>query len=314
MERFSPTLTADPPEAAFPPDLDPARLDMRDPDPWLALYLDTSIPIDPQAKAALIRCMRSRSRKSLLPFLRPLARTFIVLNTVVRTLLMDRWHSSKVLHRLIVWGLGRFVSPDANFLVVRHFHLGTELLQFVKDNVPGAEAVETTPLRPRTLDDLRDDVFLVHDLNLFNFVIQLGALLRREGRDIVPPERVNYAAITDGPQDIAPMPDGRLNVIDVQSGIEAYTPLYQLFLTDADFWRAANSLQLDETIGIYIAKILGSPYHLFFANNKHPIVPQSTLRAGFRLMLHGLAVEQLHYHLRQRKRAALAHEAAPAVI
>ena len=54
-------------------------------------------------------------------------------------------------------------------------------------------------------------------------------------------------------------------------------------------------------LGLY-GKLLGSPYHLFFVNNRHPIVPLSTLRAGFRLMLHGLSAEQLHYHLRQCKR------------
>ena len=97
---------------------------------------------------------------------------------------------------------------------------------------------------------------------------------------------------------------------NLQTAIEAYTPLYQLFLRNNDFWRAANSLQLDETIGIYVAKLLGSPFHLFFSNNRHPIVPLSTLRAGFRLMLHGLAAEQLHYHLRQWKRGEFDHRRA----
>ncbi len=46
-----------------------------------------------------------------------------------------------------------------------------------------------------------------------------------------------------------------------RSAIELFTPLYQLMLTDNDFWRAANSLQLDETIGIYAATILAAPEH-----------------------------------------------------
>jgi hypothetical protein len=37
-------------------------------------------------------------------------------------------------------------------------------------------------------------------------------------------------------------------------------------------------------------------------NNKHPMVPLSTLSAGFRLMLHGLAAESLHATLREFKR------------
>ncbi|KAG1472018.1 hypothetical protein G6F54_014463 [Rhizopus delemar] len=74
-------------------------------------------------------------------------------------------------------------------------------------------------------------------------------------------------------------------------------------LTDNDFWRACNSLQLDETIGIYAAKLLGAPQHLILVNNRHPLVPMSTLRAGYRLVLHGLSTEMLHSLLMEMKAA-----------
>ena len=38
-------------------------------------------------------------------------------------------------------------------------------------------------------------------------------------------------------------------------------------------------------------------------NNKHPLVPMSTLRAGFRLVLHGLSTEMLHCVLMEMKEA-----------
>lgn len=97
----------------------------------------------------------------------------------------------------------------------------------------------------------------------------------------------------------------------MQTAIELYTPLYQLFLTDNDFWRAANSLQLDETVGIYVARILNDPHYLSLVNNKHPIVPLSTLAAGFRLMLHGLAAESLHATLREFKRKQIGKTNSP---
>jgi hypothetical protein len=92
--------------------------------------------------------------------------------------------------------------------------------------------------------------------------------------------------------------------MDLQTAIEMFTPTYQLFLTDNDFWRASNSLQLDETIGIYVATIMNSPQHLILLNNKHPLVPMSTLRAGYRLVLHGLSTEMLHALLMDMKRKA----------
>ena len=81
--------------------------------------------------------------------------------------------------------------------------------------------------------------------------------------------------------------------------------MYQLLLTDNDFWRACNSLQIDETIGIYCARLTGQPEHLVMLNDKHPLVPESTLRAGYRLVLHGLSTEMLHGLLLSLKQQAV---------
>jgi hypothetical protein len=280
------------------------KYDQRDPDPWLALYLDRSVQLDDEAKAAMLLSMRSKSRQFLLPVVRPLARLAMVVIQLIKIVVPNRFTSSKLLHRLIYWGLKYFVSPEANFLIVRHFHIGSEILAFIASNVPGAKT-ELHHLRPRGLEDLLDDFFLKHDLNLFNFVIQLNSQLRERGGEIASPAQINFDCVTDGPFPIGAFPRRWTNVIDAQTAIEIYTPLYQLFLTDNDFWRASNSLQLDETVALYVARILNESHHLGLLNNKHPIVPLSTLAAGFRLMLHGLAAETLHATLREQKRRSL---------
>lgn len=285
----------------FPEDFDPAKNDPTDPDPWLALFLDQSVPMDDDAKAAMLRGMRRRSRRILLPFVRPLAGLALIVIGAIRAISPNKLHSSPILHWLIYWGLKYLVGPESNYLILRHFHIGTEILKFIGDNVPGAK-IETVPLRPTALKDLVDNVFLQHDLNIFNFVIQLNEFLRTEERGLCPPEKLNFDAVTDGPFPIEPMPENAFNFIDIQSAVISYTPMYQLFLTDNDFWRASNSLQLDETIGIYVSQLLGRPEHVALVNNGHPIIPVITLNAGFRLMLHGLAAEQLHYQLRLAKR------------
>ena len=287
-------------DMTYPADFNPAQNDTKDPDPWLALFLDESVPLDDQAKLDLMRGMKRGSRKIFLPYLRPLAGLTIVLLQTLRAVLPARWSSSPALHNFICWGLEHFASPEANRLILRHFHIGTEILRFIKDNVPGAE-VDTVALRPCTIEELKDNVFLQHDLNIFNFVIELNAHLRATERPLSPPQTLNFDAITDGPFPIGDMPQGRLNKIDLQTAVVSYTPVYQLFLSDNDFWRASNSLQLDETIAIYIARLLETTEHLFLARNTHPMLPLSTLNAGFRLMLHGLAAEQLHYFLRLKK-------------
>ncbi|MGB3723825.1 MAG: hypothetical protein WA979_13545, partial [Pacificimonas sp.] len=64
----------------------PATLDAydpRDPDPWLALGMDKTLPIAPEAKAALVRDTGSCSRQFLLPLVRPFASLFIVIAQLI---------------------------------------------------------------------------------------------------------------------------------------------------------------------------------------------------------------------------------------
>jgi hypothetical protein len=273
--------------------------DENDPSPWLALYLDHSVPMADVAKVAWLGDLSSPNRQYILPFTRPFARLMIVLFQLVKAIL-PRSSSSTTLHRLLEWSMKRLLSPHANLLIMRHFHLGSEILRFIADNAARVQ-LETTPLKPHSLDEIRNHLFVQHDINLFNFVINLNRQLRAQGIELTPRETLDFSAISVELPPFAPFPNHWSNFIDLESAIELYTPLYQLLLTDRDFWRASNSLQLDETIALYVARILGDPTHLALVNNKHPLVPLTTLRAGFRLVLHGLSTELLHALLVKEK-------------
>jgi hypothetical protein len=154
-------------------------------------------------------------------------------------------------------------------------------------------------------------VFLQHDLNIYNFLIRLNREMKAKGVVLTKQEQLNFDCVTTGPFQIeqSSLPRGSLNFLDLESAIEIYTPLYQLFLTDSDFWRACNSLQLDETVAIYTARLIGDSSYVSLVNNKHPLIPLSTLQAGYRLLLHGLAAECLHATLvqcKQRQAAGVA--------
>ena len=275
--------------------------DPDDPSPWLALYLDRSTPLPEHVKRAWLTDASSRSRQFLLPVVRPFARALVILFQVLKILVPKGLTSSTILHHLLAIGLKGFVRPEANWLILRHFWLGSEILDFIARN--SGQAVPLRPLTPLRIDDLRDHLFVKHDTNLFNFVIRLNRALEAAGTPLPTPATVDFGGLRECPVRLEDMPDRWTNFIDLQTAIELFTPIYQLFLTDNDFWRAANSLQLDETIGIYCATILGRPEHLVLLNNKHPLVPMSTLRAGFRLVLHGVSTEQLHALLRIAARA-----------
>lgn len=284
------------------PDFFTAAHDPRDPNPWMAFYLDSSIPIADEAKRAWLTDASSRSRQFLLPIVRPMARLTIVLVQLLKIVLPSRFTSSSMLHRILAWSLKHFVSPHANRLILRHFTLGSEILGFIAANVPGVRIPPLNDMRLTQLEEIRDHAFLKHDLNVFNFVIYLNRELQVQGRQVEAIAMPDFSAVTDGPLPLQEMPARWTNVIDLQTAIELYTPVYQLFLTDNDFWRATNSLQVDEIIAIYTSRILDDPTPMLLVNNRHPLVPLSTLRAGFRLVLHGLATEVMHALLVQKKR------------
>lgn len=280
--------------------------DPTDPDPWQTLWLDRSTPLIPGVKEAWLRDSSTVCRQFLLPFARPFARVMIVLMQVLKTVTPSWLTSSRLLHRILARALARFATPEANWLILRHFWIGSENLAFLKTNIKGAD-IPLNPLLPRDVPDLRDDLFIKHDLNLFNFIAALNLKLKQQGlHEIEPVDTLDFSMITDdGAFPIAPQNDGWLNKIDLQTCIELFTPLYQLFLSDRDFWRSVHSLQLDETLGIYAARVLDKPDALILVNNKHPLVVPATWSAGYRLVLHGLSSEMLHALLVEEKRKRL---------
>ena len=186
--------------------------DPDDPSPWHALYLDQSTPIRPSAKTLWLTNSSSVSRQFVLPFARVFSKVLIVCFQVIKALSPIDWRASRLLHQLIYWGLKYFVKKEANYLILRHFWLGSEILAFVGGNVPGVK-VPMNPLRPKNLEDLKNHLFLTHDLNLFNFVINLNKELREKGLKIKPLETPDFSMLTEGEFDIEMPKDGFFNFI-----------------------------------------------------------------------------------------------------
>jgi hypothetical protein len=218
---------------------------------------------------------------------------------LIRIVLPNSFTSPDWLHATIVWGMKAFLSPEANYLIFRHFHIGSQILKFLADNVENVR-IKPHPLKPLSIDDFRSGTYVQHDLNIFNFIIQINA---QDGQfKSIPLEKIDFSAIEDFDELLPVMPNRWHNFLDLQSAIEIYTPLFGLFLSDKDFWRASNSLQLDETIAIYVARLFDRESIVALVNNKHPCVPLSTLEAGFRLMLHGLDAENLYGFVKNMQR------------
>jgi len=277
----------------------------RNPSHWHALFLDKSIPFDADAKAAFLYDSSTKSRQFLYPVAKIFARISIVIMQLFKIFIPNLINAPKMLHKSLYWGMKYFITPEANFVILRHFYLGSEILRFIKDNVNGAGEIPMNPLKPLAVTDVKDNLFLEHDLNLYNFIINLNKAIQEKGLKIEKKDHPDFSAITIGEIPFSEFRDGWTNFIDLSTAIEIFTPVYQFYLTDNDFWRATNSLQLDEVIGIYAATIMDCPEKLTALNNKHPMIPLPTAGAAFRLLLHGFSTEVLHALLVQGKLAAM---------
>ncbi len=109
--------------------------DSRDPNPWLALYMDSSIPINTKTKQALMNDNNSKSAVYLLPFIKVGSKVAMFFIHIFKFFFPKLFNSSKILHNILSWGLKNFVSADANLLIFRHFHIGSEILS--QENSPG---------------------------------------------------------------------------------------------------------------------------------------------------------------------------------
>jgi len=267
--------------------------DPTNPSPWMALELDASLPISPNLKSAWIKDATRPFHQFLLPILRPFLRLQMALIQVFRSILPNAFTSSRILHRIVVFCLKTFVTPEGNYILFRHFHLGTQTLEFLKDNVKGV-SLQTRPLYPKKIDEFRDDLFIKHDVNLYNFIIELNIELKKKNLQLEAKETIDFSSVVEPDLNVSDFPRGRLNFVDIESAIEIITPLFQLFLSDREFWRSTQSLQFDETIGLYFAKMFNLRDRMFLVNNKHPLVPAVTAEAGRRLVLHGMSTEALH--------------------
>ncbi|MFD1258346.1 DUF6999 family protein [Mucilaginibacter terrae] len=273
----------------------------RNPSHWHALFLDKSVPFNPDAKAAFLYDSSTKSRQFLYPVAKVLARLSIILMQLFKIVVPNLINAPKTLHRCLYLGMKYFITPEANFLILRHFYLGSEVLRFIKDNVDGASSIPMNPLKPLAVKDVQENMFLEHDLNLYNFIINLNVAIAEQGLQIAVKPMPDFSAISMGAIPFSSFRNKWTNVIDLATAIELFTPAYQFYLTDNDFWRATNSLQLDEVIGIYAATIMNCPEKLTALNNKHPMIPLPTYGAAFRLLLHGFSTEVLHAMLVEAK-------------
>ncbi|MCW6036905.1 hypothetical protein K4A83_11615 [Spirulina subsalsa FACHB-351] len=284
--------------------LDPAFFpyNRRNPNTWQVLYLDQAIPVDPVAKQYMICDLQNWTRNYLLIPIKITANLCLAVIMTVKRLLPFQFHFYGFMHQSATFFLKYFVSPEACYLIVRHISLGSNIVNFLIDNGPNPY-LEKSNLYPQKVDDLAHNVFLEHDLILYNFVYDYHraqqenphwqAKLKQRG--------INFKSIRPVSVEMNFKKWRWLRILDLESAIELFKVFYSLCLTSDEFERAVLSLQFDENFGLYFTQITGDSSWNHVISNRHPLAPNSPFQAARNLMLHGITTEYIHRYLEIRR-------------
>jgi hypothetical protein len=280
----------------------PKPNDRKDPNAWDLLYLDNAIPVDPIAKAYMIRDLQNWTRNYLLIPIRIMANILLGIIMTCKRLLPFQFHAYELMHHSAAFFLKHFVTPEACYLIVRHLCIGSNIINFLIDNGPDP-SIAKSQLYPSTVDHLADNAFLEHDLILYNFVYDYNMAIQAHPTwlQAVRSRSINYSSIRPVEINIDcskhSTKRGWLQVLDLESAIELFKVFYSLCLTSDEFERAVLSLQFDENFSCYVSDITGDYRWNHVILNRHPLAPNSPFAAGRDLFQHGIIAEYLHRYL-----------------
>ncbi|MEV5069576.1 hypothetical protein MRBLMI12_001152 [Microbacterium sp. LMI12-1-1.1] len=209
-----------------------------DPSMWEAVYADPSVPLDRALVRQIIDDQRRLSRRWLYPVARVVSRVLVALVSIVKRVLPFRWMPLRTMDTLCVWFLRRFVSPDAVELLIRHFVVETNLVNFIIRNT--SVEMEPVTLRPETLAGLGDSAVVEHDVNVYDVLIAL------DGIPLTPPEHLDFTQL-DIPHLDAERRRRRLLNLDIQTALCFMNIPFSMALTVEEYRRAVHSIRFDDS-------------------------------------------------------------------
>ena len=256
---------------------------------WEVMAVDPSIPVDQATMRLVIRDQRSRTL--LCPWVRILSRAAVTLIVLGKQLCPVRFSAHATMDKLCLWFLRRFVSPDAVTLLIRHFIVETDLLNFCVRNasVPGVSEVT---LRPSTLGELGDRAVIEHDLNVYRVLRLLGC-----AGSLGPPGSLGFGTL-DIPR-IDPEPrTRRLLSLDIQTALCLMNIPFALCLTPGEYRRAVHSMRLDTSLLTVLAALTGDSAFLSWRPRFLPVRVDSNVDVPQMVYEHAVICEYAHARLR----------------
>jgi hypothetical protein len=272
---------------------------------WEMMAVDPAVPMDRAALRLVIRDQRRWSRTYVYPWLRVVSRILVTMIVAGKRACPASFAAHGLMDRLCLWFLRRFASEDAVSLLVRHFIVETNLLNFcLRNALPGVPEVG---LRPVTLASLGDRAVIEHDLNVYRVLSGLGV----SGVTGVTGarDRLDYGMLDIPPVD----PEGwrrRLLNLDIQTALCLMNIPFALCLTPEEYRRAVHSLRLDASLLTVLAALTGDDTFLWWRPGLPPVRVDSNVDVPSMVYEHAVRCEYAHARLSQLGRARLAADHA----
>lgn len=254
---------------------------------WTQMLVDPTVPVDRDTLRMVVNDQQRWTRRWVYPFARVFSRVAVAVIRVLKALLPFRAH--RTMDRLCVWFLQRFVSPTAGTLLVRHFLIETNLLNFLIRNTAIPGLAEVT-LRPTAVAQLGDRAVIKHDLNVYDVLIALGVSQWDK------PEKLDFSML-----EIEPIDPGRhvrrwMN-LDIQTALCFMNIPFALCLTRREYQTAVHSLRLDESILALLADLTGDETFLRWRPGTIVLRADSSMDVPRAVYEHAVIHEYAHAHL-----------------
>lgn len=259
-----------------------------DPSMWEAIYSDPSVPLDRTVVKMIINDQRRLSRRWLYPLARVFSRVLVAIISMIKRVLPFRWMPLSTMDFLCVWFLRNFVSPDAGELLIRHFVVETNLVNFIIRNTP----VDMKPvtLRPETLAGLGDEAVVEHDINVYDVLIAL------DGVPLTAAEKLDFTQL-DIPKLDAERTHRRKFRLDIQTALCFMNIPFSMALTVEEYRRAVHSIRFDDSFMEILAVITDDDTFRHWKLGALSLWMDSNVDVPRMVYRHALVCEYAHAHL-----------------
>jgi hypothetical protein len=262
--------------------------DLAGPPLWDAITADPSLALDRETARKIADDQRRWTRTWLYPLMRPVSRVLALVILGLKRITPVRWTAHRIMDRLCIWFLRRFVSPLAVELLIRHFVVETNLLNFIVRN--SDTSIEPVALRPTDLAGLGNKAVIEHDINVYVVLAGLGPVARRSDLD--------FSGL-DIPE-LDPEPRRRrLMRLDIQTALCLMNLPFAACLTPEEYRRAVHSMRFDDSILAILAEITGDPTFLRWCSGDLSVRVDSNADVPHAVYRHAVICEYAHEHLRR---------------